>query len=101
MAGIAAVGVLTNGVAYAVAMARIEHGEISIGPAWPRGHAVRVEGFRRKGTTGLSVEVMEWAADPDADGDLDDRLDVNLSLGSSCMYPSLKTLRAAWPRLCV
>ncbi|MGB1790613.1 MAG: PA domain-containing protein, partial [Limisphaerales bacterium] len=37
-------------------------------------------------------EAMEWAADPDADGDLDDRLDVvNLSLGSSYTYPEFES----------
>ncbi|MCB7136316.1 S8 family peptidase [Cellulosimicrobium marinum] len=36
------------------------------------------------GSTGVVVDALEWAADPDGDGDLSDRLDVvNLSLGSS------------------
>jgi subtilisin family serine protease len=36
------------------------------------------------GSTGVVVDALEWAADPDQDGDLSDRLDiVNLSLGSA------------------
>ncbi|WP_353708409.1 S8 family serine peptidase [Cellulosimicrobium sp. ES-005] len=35
------------------------------------------------GSTGVVVDALEWAADPNGDGDLSDRLDiVNLSLGS-------------------
>jgi subtilisin family serine protease len=40
--------------------------------------------FGRNGTTALVNQALEWAADPDSDGDTSDRLDVvNLSLGSS------------------
>ncbi|WP_435737094.1 S8 family serine peptidase [Cellulosimicrobium sp. PMB13] len=36
------------------------------------------------GSTGVVVDALEWAADPNQDGDLSDRLDiVNLSLGSA------------------
>lgn len=36
------------------------------------------------GSTGLTIEALDWAADPNGDGDFNDRLDVvNLSLGSS------------------
>lgn len=36
------------------------------------------------GSTALTIEALDWAADPNGDGDFNDRLDViNLSLGSS------------------
>src|SRR5690606_28390533 len=35
------------------------------------------------GSTGLVIQALEWAADPDGDGDFNDRIDIlNLSLGS-------------------
>ena len=95
VAGIAAgVGVLTNGVAYAGGYGKgLNMGKFLIGPGVaPEATLYALKVFGCKGTTGLSVEAMEWAADPDADGDLDDRLDVvNLSLGSSYTYPEFES----------
>ena len=95
VAGIAAgVGVLTNGVAYAGGYGReLNMGKFLIGPGVaPDAKLYALKVFGCKGTTGLSVEAMEWAADPNADGDLADRLDVvNLSLGSSYTYPEFES----------
>ena len=95
VAGIAAgVGVLTNGVAYAGGYGKgLNMGKFLIGPGVaPEATLYALKVFGCKGTTGLSVEAMEWAADPDADGDLDDRLDVgNLSLGSAYTYPEFES----------
>ena len=69
VAGIAAgVGVLTNGVAYAGGYGReLNMGKFLIGPGVaPDAKLYALKVFGCKGTTGLSVEAMEWAADPDA-----------------------------------
>ena len=95
VAGIAAgVGVLTNGVAYAGGYGKgLNLGKFLIGPGVaPEAKLYALKVFGCKGTTGLSVEAMEWAADPNADGDFEDRLDVvNLSLGSSYTYPEFES----------
>ena len=86
VAGIAAgVGVMTNGVPYTDGYGKaLNMGKFLIGPGVaPEAELYSLKVFGCSGTTGLSVDAMEWAADPDADGDLDDHLDVvNLSLGS-------------------
>jgi len=87
VAGIAAgMGVLTNGVPYSGGYGEeLNMDKFLIGPGVaPEAKLYALKVFGCKGTTGLSVDAMEWAADPDADGDLSDRLDVvNLSLGNS------------------
>ena len=99
VAGIAAgVGVLTNGVAYNGGYGKpLNLGKFLIGPGVaPEAKLYALKVFGCKGTTGLSVDAMEWAADPNADGDFDDRLDVvNLSLGSSYTYPEFEFNAAA------
>ena len=46
--------------------------------------ALKIFGDRALGSTGLMLDALEWCADPDADGDFSDRMDVvNLSLGST------------------
>jgi len=94
VAGIAAgMGVLTNGVPYTGGYGKVLNmGKFLIGPGVaPEAKLYALKVFGCTGTTGLSVDAMEWAADPDADGDLDDRLDVvNLSLGNSYPRPAFE-----------
>ena len=94
VAGIAAgMGVLTNGVPYTGSYGKeLNMGKFLIGPGVaPEAKLYALKVFGCSGTTGLSVDAMEWASDPDADGDLDDRLDVvNLSLGHSYTYPEFE-----------
>lgn len=99
VAGIAAgMGVLTNGVPYTGGYGKaLNMGKFLIGPGVaPEAKLYALKVFGCKGTTGLSVDAMEWAADPDADGDLSDRLDVvNLSLGYSYARPAFENNAAA------
>jgi len=94
VAGIAGgIGVLTNGVPYSGGYGKVLNmGKFLIGPGVaPEAKLYALKVFGCSGTTGLSVDAMEWAADPDADGDLDDRLDVvNLSLGYSYSRPAFE-----------
>lgn len=56
--------------------------------------ALRV--FGCAGTTALTAQAIDWAIDPDGDGDFSDRLDVvNLSLGSSFGHPNDVTAEAS------
>jgi len=91
VAGVAGgVGVLTNGVPYTGGYGKaLNMDKFLIGPGVaPEAELYSLKVFGCSGTTGLSVDAMEWAADPDADGDLSDRLDVvNLSLGSPYTHP--------------
>ena len=99
VAGIAGgVGVLTNGVPYTGGYGKaLNMGKFLIGPGVsPEAELYSLKVFGCSGTTGLSVDAMEWAADPDADGDLDDHLDVvNLSLGSPYSHPRFENNVAA------
>ena len=99
VAGIAGgVGVLTNGVPYTDGYGKaLNMGKFLIGPGVaPEAELYSLKVFGCSGTTGLSVDAMEWAADPDADGDLDDHLDVvNLSLGNPYSHPRFENNVAA------
>ena len=99
VAGIAAgVGVMTNGVPYTGSYGKaLNMDRFLIGPGVaPEAKLYALKVFGCYGTTGLSVDALEWAADPDADGDLSDRLDVvNLSLGRSYARPSFENNAAA------
>ena len=94
VAGIAAgMGVLTNGVPYSGGYGEeLNMDKFLIGPGVaPEAKLYALKVFGCKGTTGLWLDAMEWAADPDADGDLSDRLDVvNLSLGNSYTHPAFE-----------
>ncbi|HJN90082.1 MAG TPA: S8 family serine peptidase [Verrucomicrobiota bacterium] len=99
VAGIAGgIGVLTNGVPYTGGYGvPLDMGKFLAGPGVaPEAKLYALKVFGCSGTTGLSVDAMEWAADPDADGDLADRLDVvNLSLGSAYAHPGFENNVAA------
>ena len=59
--------------------------DFQVGPgAAPRAEVYALKVFGDGGgSTGLVIQALEWAADPDDDGDFNDRLDIlNLSLGS-------------------
>ena len=94
VAGIAAgVGVLTNGKSYESGYTKsLEMDEFLIGPGVaPEAQLFALKVFGCEGTTGLSVDAMEWASDPNGDGDFADRLDVvNLSLGTSYTRPEFE-----------
>jgi subtilisin family serine protease len=67
----------------------IDPASLSIGPGVAPGaslYALKV--FGCDGDTSIVGEALDWAADPNGDGDLSDRLDVvNMSLGSSYGSP--------------
>lgn len=87
VAGIAAgFGVLTNGLTYkGTYTADLDMNQFSVGPGVaPKALLYALKVFGCDGPTDLVLEALEWAADPNGDGDFSDRLDVvNLSLGSS------------------
>lgn len=57
-------------------------------------YALRV--FGCEGSTGLTVQALDWVVDPNGDGDYSDRMDVaNLSLGSLFGGPDDPSARAA------
>lgn len=62
---------------------------LRIGPGTaPRAQLYALKVFGCHGATGLVTKAMDWALDPDGDGDFSDRLDVvNLSLGSDYGAP--------------
>ncbi|HEU5108379.1 MAG TPA: S8 family serine peptidase, partial [Micromonosporaceae bacterium] len=63
----------------------VPFGTLSIGPgAAPEADIYALRVFGCGGATGLTVQAIEWAMDPNDDADLSDHLDViNMSLGSS------------------
>ncbi len=64
-------------------------GALRIGPGVaPQAQIYALRVFGCSGSTGLTVQAIEWAVDPNNDGDMSDHLDViNMSLGSN--YGSL------------
>ena len=57
-------------------------------------YALRV--FGCSGSTALTAQAIDWAIDPDGDGDFSDRLDVvNMSLGSDYGHPNDVTAEAS------
>ncbi|GGM44038.1 peptidase S8 [Longimycelium tulufanense] len=63
--------------------------EMRIGPGMaPRALLYSIKVFGCRGSTNLTSQALDWALDPDGDGDFSDRLDVvNLSLGSNYGAP--------------
>ena len=83
---IAGLGVLTNGATYTGPYsAALDFSQFAVGPGVAPGallYALKVFGSRSDSVTDLTTDALEWAADPNGDYDLSDRLDVvNLSLG--------------------
>ncbi len=89
VAGIAAgFGVLTNGATYTGPYSsNLVFSQFRVGPGVAPGallYAIKIFSCVPEGTTELVPDGLEWAADPNGDGDFSDRLDVvNLSLGST------------------
>jgi alpha-tubulin suppressor-like RCC1 family protein/subtilisin family serine protease len=87
VAGIAAgFGVLTNGQTFSGAYTQgLDASQFIIGPGVaPRAKLYALKVFGCTGSTQLAIDALEWAADPNSDGDFSDRLDVvNLSLGAA------------------
>ncbi|HVY72075.1 MAG TPA: S8 family serine peptidase [Verrucomicrobiae bacterium] len=86
VAGIAAgFGVLNNGQTYTGEYSPdLDFSKFLVGPGVaPRASLYALKVFGCAGSTFLVTDALEWAADPNGDDDLSDRLDVvNLSLGS-------------------
>ncbi|MCP2260626.1 PA domain-containing protein [Streptoalloteichus tenebrarius] len=63
--------------------------EMRIGPGTaPKALLYSIKVFGCDGSTNLTTQALDWALDPDGDGDFSDRLDVvNLSLGSNYGAP--------------
>lgn len=79
-------GVLSDGRTFKGAYSPdLDMDDFLIGPGVaPKAELYALKIFGCDGPTELILEALEWAADPDGDGDFSDRLDVvNLSLGSS------------------
>ena len=87
VAGTAAgLGVNSDGTTYAGAYdATTPFSALAIGPGVaPKAQLYALKVFGCGGTTGLATQAINWAVDPDGNGDPSDHLDViNMSLGSS------------------
>ncbi len=82
---VAGLGVLADGTTYTGSYQQaLDFTKFSIGPGVaPRASLYALKVFGCSGTTAATLDALEWAADPNGDGDFRDRLDVvNLSLGS-------------------
>jgi len=78
-------GVRSDGSAYTGPWdASVPFASMRIGPGVaPRAKLYALRVFGCSGSTGLTTQAIDWAMDPNDDGDFSDRLDVlNLSLGS-------------------
>ncbi|NGY59442.1 S8 family serine peptidase [Lentzea sp. NEAU-D13] len=85
VAGIAAgFGVNSDGSTYRGSYDSVDLDAMTIGPgAAPRALLYALKVFGCKGSTNLIAKALDWALDPNGDGDFSDRLDVvNLSLGT-------------------
>ncbi len=81
----AGLGVLKNGTTYTGAYnAALDESQFHIGPGVaPGAELYGLKIFGCSGSTNVVAEALDWAADPNGDGDLSDHLDVvNMSLGS-------------------
>lgn len=98
VAGIAAgVGVLRNGKAYTGTYgAQFDPAQFLIGPGVaPRSQIYSLKIFGCRGSSNLTVQALEWAVDPNGDGNFSDRLDVlNMSIGSRYGSPEDPTVAA-------
>lgn len=87
VAGIAAgVGVTSDGEPFTGSYAQsFDPQALSIGPGMaPEAKLVALKAFGCSGSTNALGTALEWAVDPDGDGDFSDRLDIiNASLGTS------------------
>lgn len=83
---VAGTGVLKDGTSYAGGYeASFDATQFRIGPGMaPEASLYALKIFGCEGETSMVAPALEWAADPNDDGDMSDRLDVvNMSLGTS------------------
>jgi subtilisin family serine protease len=78
-------GVNSDGTTYAGGYDDVPFSSLRIGPGMaPEADLYALRVFGCEGSTNVTVEAIEWAMDPDGNGDMSDHLDViNMSLGSS------------------
>ncbi|WP_198680512.1 S8 family peptidase [Lentzea terrae] len=77
-------GVNRDGSTYRGSYSSVDLDSLKIGPGTaPRALLYALKVFGCEGGTNLTAQALDWALDPNGDGDFSDRLDVvNLSLGS-------------------
>ncbi|MFD5828033.1 S8 family serine peptidase [Lentzea sp. NPDC060358] len=77
-------GVNADGTTFRGSYSSVDLDALKIGPGTaPRALLYALKVFGCEGGTNLTAQALDWALDPDGDGDFSDRLDVvNLSLGS-------------------
>jgi subtilisin family serine protease len=77
-------GVNRDGSTYRGSYSSVDLDSLKIGPGTaPRALLYALKVFGCEGSTNLTAQALDWALDPNGDGDFSDRLDVvNLSLGS-------------------
>ncbi|WP_154697261.1 S8 family peptidase [Lentzea guizhouensis] len=82
-------GVNADGSTYRGSYSAVDLDSMKIGPgAAPRALLYALKVFGCKGSTELTAKALDWALDPNGDGDFADKLDVvNLSLGSDFGAP--------------
>jgi len=82
---IAGYGVLKNGSTYLGSYDSIDESQFLVGPGVaPQATLYAIKIFGCSGASALVTQALEWALDPNGDGDFSDRMDVvNLSLGSA------------------
>lgn len=77
-------GVNADGTTYRGSYSSVDLDALKIGPGTaPRALLYALKVFGCEGGTNLTAQALDWALDPNGDGDFSDKLDVvNLSLGS-------------------
>ncbi len=82
-------GVNADGSTYRGPYSSVDLDAMKIGPGTaPRASLYALKVFGCDGSTELTAKALDWALDPDGDGDFSDKLDVvNLSLGSDFGAP--------------
>ncbi|MDX3658254.1 S8 family serine peptidase [Streptomyces sp. ID05-26A] len=77
-------GVNADGTTYRGSYSSVDLDSLKIGPGTaPRASLYALKVFGCEGGTNLTARALDWALDPNGDGDFSDKLDVvNLSLGS-------------------
>ncbi|MET9230884.1 S8 family serine peptidase [Lentzea sp. NPDC003310] len=82
-------GVNADGTTYRGSYSSIDLDSLKIGPGTaPKASLYALKVFGCEGGTNLTARALDWALDPNGDGDFSDKLDVvNLSLGSDFGAP--------------
>ncbi|MGZ3141145.1 S8 family serine peptidase [Lentzea chajnantorensis] len=82
-------GVNADGSTYRGSYSSVDLDSMRIGPGTaPRALLYALKVFGCRGSTELTAKALDWALDPNGDGDFSDKLDVvNLSLGSNFGAP--------------